>query len=372
MTTALAFERAGADVTLFEQAERLSVVGAGIQLGPNAVHVLDALGLGDDLRKVASFPEAVFLRDAVHGRELARIPFGQAAQDRFGAPFLQLHRAELSQLLFEAVNARGIDTRFGAVARATPEAQVAAGKYSGQFELVVLADGIRSQGRLDLLGGGKPQFSGFVAYRASVDVNPPDPGGTNWIGPAQHMVVYPMLQEDKPRTNIVAITKAERPPGQGWSNTVSPDEFRSQFAGFPPAAQALMDTILTARAWGLFAHDPMPRWSRGRVVALGDAAHAMVPFLAQGAGMGIEDAWALTHALNENTSLPQSFAAYEAARQPRVNRVAAASRQSGRIYHLGGPMRLARNMTMPLMKDRLARRFDWIYGYDPVAEMPLF
>jgi len=117
MTTALAFERAGADVTLFEQAERLSVVGAGIQLGPNAVHVLDALGLGDDLRKVASFPEAVFLRDAVHGRELARIPFGQAAQDRFGAPFLQLHRAELSQLLFEAVNARGIDTRFGATAR---------------------------------------------------------------------------------------------------------------------------------------------------------------------------------------------------------------------------------------------------------------
>lgn len=371
MTTALAFERAGADVTLFEQAPRLSVVGAGIQLGPNAVHVLDALGLGAALRKVASFPEAVFLRDAITGRELARVPFGQAASDRFGAPFLQLHRAELSRLLYEAANACGIKMRFDAVARATPEAQVAAGKFSDQFDLCVLADGIRSQSRIDLLGGGAPEFAGFVAYRASVEVAPPDPGGTNWIGPGHHMVTYPMLQGDQLRTNIVAITKADHPPGQGWSNEVSPDEFRAKFAGLPAQAQGLMDAILTARAWGLFEHAPMSRWSRGKVVALGDAAHAMVPFLAQGAGMGIEDAWALTHALNSHGSLPQAFAAYEAARQRRVARVAAASRQSGRIYHLGGPMRLARNVTMPLMKKRLERRFDWIYGYNPVSEMPL-
>lgn len=369
LTAALALKKSGFHVTVFEQASSLSQVGAGIQLGPNAVHVLYALGLGPALHDVAQVPEAVLLRDGPSGGLLGQVTLGKTAETRFGAPYLQLHRAELIDVLYRAALAAGVDIHLGIHAQPDPSGSVVFGGKTQVFDLCVAANGLHAQARRDHLGGDGPQFSGYVAYRATVDARAPDPVATNWLGLGRHVVAYPVSVGPAQKTNIVAVAPADAPI-DGWWQEVPAQEMHGKFANFAPQVVSLLAKVNEARVWGLHTHEPLVSWSNGRLVGLGDAVHAMVPFMAQGAAQAIEDAWVLASALTSASTVDEALRAYQTIRKPRAERVVRASRRAGDTYHMSGALRLVRNLALKSGVANTQTRFDWLYGYDPTKTAP--
>jgi salicylate hydroxylase len=379
LAAAMALAERGAHVEVFEQATALTEVGAGIQIGPNGVAVLEALGVRDGAERLATTPLCVELRDHRGDSRVARLPLGEATGRRYGRPYWQFHRADLLSVLVAGASEAGVALHLGRrVARVTAlDAGVAVETENGEsagFEMAIGADGVRSALRAAHFDAAPPRFTGHVAWRGLVDAASlpeglfPD-GACVTMGPRRHLVTYPL--RGGRLMNFVAVEERDDWTEEGWTAPDDPENLRRAFAGFGKAAETLLGEVERTFLWGLFDHAPLETWSKGRIGLLGDACHPMLPFLAQGAAMALEDAWILAAELDVAASPERGFLAYEARRRPRATRVQQAAARNGRVYHLDGPARTAAHLALrtasTLAPGALLGRFDWLYGADVVS-----
>jgi salicylate hydroxylase len=379
LTAALALAARGFRVALFDKAARLEETGAGIQLSPNATRVLDGLGLRERLLASVVAPDAVVIRTA-HGAEVARLPLGPAAEQRYGAPYWMIHRGDLQAALLGAALAHpGITLTLDA---AVDDCAVSADGVTVQVlrrealeeiaaAALIGADGLWSRVRA-LTGETDPaRFARRTAWRALVlaDAVAPAfraPAIHLWLGHGSHLVHYPV--KAGAMINIVAIA-ADAQPSHGWSTAAMPDEVLTRFSSEAWARPARDLLALPERwlKWPLYDRPPRPHRGRGAVTLLGDAAHPMLPFLAQGAAMAIEDAAVLAASLAATPDdAPAALRRYERARAARTAKVQRAARRNDTVYHLPWPASVARDLAMGAMgNDRLLAQFDWIYGWRP-------
>jgi salicylate hydroxylase len=382
LTASLGLAGQGFRVVILEKAERLEETGAGLQLSPNASRVLVDLGLQPRLGPRAVTPDAISIMSARSGGEIARLPLGQAATFRAGAPYWVVHRADLQAALQAQVNDNpDIELRLGcqfedAVPHARGLTVVQRSGMTRHQELAVAligADGIWSTVRNHLFPKIQPLFSGLIAWRGTLEATqlPREytaPRVQLWMGPDAHLVAYPI--SGARQINVVAVVPGSwnRP---GWSAKGETSEIRNVFASsrWPAIARMMIGAVDDWRKWALFTLPEDGRWTDGAIALLGDAAHAMLPFAAQGAGMAIEDAAVLAKCLKqaagENAgSIPAALKRYERLRRARVARVARAARRSGQIYHLAGPAAFARDLAIrALGPRRMLARQNWIYDW---------
>lgn len=384
LTAAIAFARRGFAVQVHERAASFEEAGSGLQLSPNAVHVLRELGVLDALSPVATKPDAVILRDARTLAVLARVELGAFAERRWGAPYLVAHRADLQSVLLSragrepgitifngstvadfAVHDRGITV---STDRAGKVAEVAAG-------LLVGADGVWSTLRSLAGGKGRTRFSGYVAWRATIRSE--SAAGTIigritdrntvtvFVDPKAHLVVYPLRGGEA--VNLVAVVRGAS-PGDGWGGRADPSPLLDASAACAPAFRDLIEAAGSWTAWPIQQAEPDNPWTVGNAVALiGDAAHAMTPFAAQGAAMAIEDAATLADAvLRGAITDPARLSAWEASRRTRVARVVRRGAFNRFAWHASGPVAAARNLILRLRPpEKLAADLDWLYGWRP-------
>jgi salicylate hydroxylase len=381
LTVSLALAAQGFRVVILEKAERLEEVGAGLQLSPNASRVLIDLGLQPRLAAHVITPDAISIMSAQRGGEIARLPLGDAATFRAGAPYWIVHRADLqSALLAQVRDNPDIELRLGCQFEdaATHAKGISVGQRRGMSRqqetalALIGADGVWSQVRHQLFPQTQPTFSGLIAWRGTFDARqlPRELAPRRvqlWMGPAAHLVAYPL--SGGRQINVVAILPGtwNRP---GWSEPGNPNDIKSQFSrGWPGALRMMIGAVDDWRRWALFTIRDGGVWSSGPMALLGDAAHAMLPFAAQGAGMAIEDAAVLAKCLAENSgdsaaSITAALERYAGSRRSRVARVQRHARQIGRIYHLGGPVAFARDLVIKASgAQRLLARQDWIYDW---------
>jgi salicylate hydroxylase len=382
LTASLALARQGFRVVILEKAERLEEIGAGLQLSPNASRILVDLGLQPRLASRAVVPDAISLMSARSGGEVTRLPLGEAATSRAGAPYWVVHRADLQAALQAAVNDNpDIELRLGwqfedAVAHAkglTVVQRSGMTRQEGLALALVGADGIWSTVRHHLFPQTRPQFSGLIAWRGTLEATQLPREYTSrrvqlWMGPNAHLVAYPI--SGARQINVVAIVPGtwNRP---GWSAPGDAGELRRAFPSsrWPGPARMMIGAVDEWRKWALFTVPEGGGWSAGPVALLGDAVHAMLPFAAQGAGMAIEDAAVLAKCLGETQkadgpTIAEALKHYARLRRSRVARVQRAARRQGRIYHLTGPAALARDLTIrALGASRMLARQDWIYDW---------
>ena len=379
LTAALALAARGFRVALIDKAEALAETGAGIQLSPNATRILIGLGLRDRLVRSVVVPEAVVIRGA-RNAAIARLPLGATAQTRYGAPYWIIHRGDLQAALLAAVRERDdIALTLGAAVEAIgaePQGlSVQALRETRREETaataLIGADGLWSRVRAIAGGTDTPRFARRTAWRALVPAEAvaPDaraPVVNLWLGPGSHLVHYPV--KGGAMINIVAIA-ADAEPSSGWSTAAAPEEVMARFPAdrWAKPARELLARPTQWLKWPLYDRPPLARWGDGRITLLGDAAHPMLPFLAQGAAMAIEDAAVLAAALAATPDDPTAgLRRYEAARGPRTRRLQRAARRSDRLYHLGWPASAVRDFAMRMMGDeRLLRHYDWIYDWAP-------
>ena len=383
LTAALAFARRGFQARVFERAPRLEAVGAGLQLSPNATHILRRLGVLDFLRPRAVQPDAVLLKDAGSLRELARVPLGEAAERRWGAPYLVAHRGDLQQALLDGVagnpaielvleaSVRGATAGTGGVEllveRAGQPAQAAG-------MLLVGADGVWSTLRgLANGGGGTSRFAGELAWRTTVPAGSAAAGLVARLGgagnvvailhPGFHMIAYPVSGGEA--FNLVAFTKGERIE-EGWSGKADPEILARAMRGMAPELARLAGDAAPWLVWPLHTVDQRRPWVMpGGVALIGDAAHAMTPFAAQGAAMAIEDAETLAASVpGSPAGATGALAAWERERKARVARVARRGALNHLAWHAAGPVALARDVFLRLRRpESLAADMDWLYGW---------
>lgn len=376
LAAALACAQSGHAVTLCERTAEVSEVGAGVQLGPNVVKVLHGWGLKDALRQVAAFPGEIHICSATSAKQLGCLRLGHSFEQRYGAPYLTIHRADLHGVLLSAVQAtKGIELHFGSgFCQMEQNATGVGADFSNGMhidsDVFVGADGGWSTVRQQLLNDGTPQPTGHLAYRAMVrQTDLPQhlrsDQVTAWLGPRLHVVQYPVRGGEW--LNVVAIVHGQV---QGdmfhWDHGANAKDLQRSMDVVCRPLQDLIAAISYWRLWPLSIRPPMGgahEHVRDRVALLGDAAHPMVPYLAQGAGMAIEDAQALAWALSSEpgSAVPQSLQRYAQARWARNAQVQARAIKNGKIFHATGPMRWARDMAMNLLGEGLLD-MPWLYG----------
>ncbi|MBK5204806.1 MAG: FAD-dependent monooxygenase [Polaromonas sp.] len=386
LAAALATSRAGWDVRLFERAPAFAEVGAGIQLGPNVVRVLHGWGLQDELARVAAFPLRLQVRDAVTGRELGVLPLGQRAVQKYGAPYATIARADLHGLLLDAVQGRAnvwlkLNTGLDSYA---DSGEVVTLKTAEGLEVegdaLIGADGLWSRVREQLLHDGPPRVTGHLAYRAmlpqtSLPERLRSQQVTAWLGPRLHVVQYPVRGGEW--LNVVAIVHGRVEHDlQSWDHSANTAELQAALTRMSAPLRDLIHSVSEAvgkagaawRLWPLCDRPPMlgaQQQAQGRVALLGDAAHPMRPYLAQGAGMAIEDAAELGRLLAMDSTGAMEVALclrrYALNRWQRCARAQAQSMRNGVIFHAEGVMRWGRDASLRLLGERLLD-MPWLYG----------
>ena len=379
LSAALALARCGLPVHIVERTPEIREVGAGLQLGPNAFRAFARLGLTAAMDAISFRPDAIRLIDSLEGRELSHQTLGAPFEARFGHPYRVAYRADVQAVLLEA-------------ARALPDAvaftlgdglkSFAAGPDGVAVELdsgrrlsgvgLIGADGIWSAVRAQRFGPSPPQPSGHIAYRAVLPVEAvPREALTDdvqvWIGPGHHLVCYKLRGGSL--FNLIAIVHSDRVVN-GWDTVGERDELVRGFADACPAVHRLVELVGEGRMWALSDRDPLPGWSDGLVTLLGDAAHPMLPYLAQGACMAIEDAVRLADEVSRRQGdLASAFAAYESARFARTASVQRAARETGVINHAAGEARVQRNAFLAGRRADDYEAVAWLFGGDgPRAE----
>lgn len=352
-TAALVLARAGYHVTVLEQASEFGEIGAGIQLGPNIFKMLAYLGLTNPVNAAAYFPPAMGMRDVRTGEQVVRVALGDAARAAYGGfAYGVIYRKDLHDVLLAACRAQpNITLRTQAkvetfTQNSTSVTAVLANSETLQGAALIGADGLWSKIRQAIVGDGKPRVSGHIAYRAvlkkqDVSANLWDDDVQLWGGEKTHLVTYPMRRGEL--FNLVAVFHCDR-YGEGWDAYGDTTELTERFKDAHPTVKALLAKIDTWKMWVLCDREPVKNWSDGRVTLLGDAAHPMLQYLAQGAGQAIEDAVVLGKALEHcQGNFAEAFQKYQAKRYLRTARVQLTARLYGDIYHASGAARELRN-----------------------------
>jgi len=377
LTAALALDHFGHEVFVFEQSSVLDEVGAGIQLSPNGMQVLNQLGVSARILKDAFRPKALEMRMGRSGRRLFDIPLRKSAINRWGADYLHVHRADLIQALYDALVARrpeAVSLGRKVVSYQKDETGVRATLDTGETvegELLVGADGIHSVVRTQMLGTEAPRYTGMTAWRAMSAVSDlteiPPPTATVWTGSRRHAVTY--LLRGGSLANFVGVVERKAKHLESWTAEGSREDALADFKGWHSSVTGIIEHAPVLHRWALFDRDELLRWSDGRAVLMGDACHPMLPFLAQGAVMAIEDAYVLAREVSSAADVPDALKAYEACRKPRTSKVQAGARENASLFHRSnpvtqlstyGPMWMAGRM----MKGFIHSRNDWLYGHD--------
>ena len=372
LTAALALARQGIPSQVIEQAAEFKEIGAGIQLGPNVFRMFEKLDLIAPVSALAVFPENLVMLDSISGEEVARIPLRDAFRRKFHYPYALIHRADLHNVLLEHCrksNLIRLDAAQKIVDLAETSgvitAKTANGKDYGGAALIG-ADGLWSTIREFVVGDGKPKPAGHIAYRAVLPtMEIPEQyrwrNMTLWAGEKVHFVLYPLRTGEL--YNLVAVFHSNRYE-EGWDSFGDPAELHERFAATCAPVRMLLAKIESWRMWVLCDRPPVKDWSRGRVTLLGDAAHPMLQYLAQGACMAVEDAVCLADkAVEMNGDYAKAFRAYQAARYLRTGRVQIMARVYGEFYHAGGVAKELRNLMLgSRTPDDAMTGLDWLYG----------
>lgn len=379
LTAALALLRAGCDVDLYEQAPELHEVGAGFQISANGTRVFYHLGLGREVEHVAWQPQGKEIRIWNTGQTWKLFDLGAESVARYGYPYLMFHRADLQDVLIAAVRAVKPDAiHLGA--RCIGFDQDGAGvtlHLDGgdrvRGDALVGADGVHSLIRGALFGADKPHFTGVMAWRGIVDVTNLPNGllrqvGTNWVGPGSHIVHYFLRRGEL--LNFAGFVERDDWRIESWSAVGTKEECLRDFAGWHETIHTLIRNFRTPFKWAVMMREPLPAWTVGRVTLLGDACHPMVPFLAQGAVMAIEDGCVLARCIAGSDDVAAALKRYEAARLDRTTRAVRGSSDQQKRFHnrqLADPAVAAKYVEEEWKPDLVRSRYDWLFTYDATA-----
>lgn len=383
LTAALAGIKAGLDVRVFERAPELSEVGAGIQIGPNAARVIKEIGAGEAMRKVAYVPDYQEMRLGQINQNIFRSPLGPIATEKYGAPYYLVHRADFIEVL--ASTLRDVAPEIVTLnAHATSYSQGEGGAKlhfedgtTAEGDVVIGADGIHSTMRAQMCGPEKPRFTGNVVWRvmvpASAELKKLIPNSMCiWVGPEKHCVTYWL--RDGEILNFVGAVERDDWTKEGWVEPGPKEDFEADFGGWCNPISAIVDAAGECSRWALFDRDPSPKWVDGNVALIGDACHPMLPFLAQGAAMGIEDAWTIIKAIETaGEDIPFALNTYRDARFPRTSKVQQAARARMHSNHersLFGQIRTYAPMwwSSRINPNKFNKRFDWLFEKDVIRE----
>ena len=373
LAAALALVRQGFQVKVLEQAAEIGEIGAGIQLGPNAFHAFDALGIGEQARARAVYTDHLVMHDALDAYQVGKIPTGEAFRQRFGNPYAVVHRADVHRALLDGAQATGqvqivTGTRVEHINQSARGVTVLDQHGTAHRGVALIgADGVKSVVRQQFVGDAA-RITGHVVYRAVVDKCdfPADlqwNAAAIWVGPNCHLVHYPLRGGEQ--YNVV-VTFHSRQQEQWGVTDGSREEVQSYFQGLCPQARQLIDLPKSWRRWATADREPIGQWTYGLATLLGDAAHPTTQYMAQGACMAMEDAVTLGQALQRHgNAWAPALDLYQRSRVARTARIVLSSREMGRIYHAKGVERLVRNT---LWKGRTPERFydamEWLYGWN--------
>lgn len=361
LAAAVALARDGHSIRMVERAREFSQVGAGIQISPNGMAVLRALGLAKEFCTETIRLEAVRLRDGPSGRIVATLDFRRHAGD---LRWQLSHRATLVAQLAAAARRAGASIDFGVDCMPPPGEQALDGE-----DLLIGADGIKSRMRARVDNESMPFFTRQVAWRTVTSDAGIEPVVEVHMGPGRHLVTYPIGGGQR---NIAAFEERKNWVEEGWTHEDDPDNLRAAFAEFGPEVRRMLEPVERVHLWGLFRHRVARRWVRDRTVLLGDAAHPTLPFLAQGANLALEDAWVLAAAIRRH-ELSGALERYQDVRIPRVTRIVNAATGNARNYHLRIPpvryvAHAALKAASAIAPAAMLRRFDWIYRHDVTSQ----
>ena len=383
LTAAIALARIGFEVEVFEKSARVEDIGGGIQQSPNAMAVWTALGLADKITALSCEPKAGILRDYKTGVALMTTTMRDVYEARYGHKYLHIHRADLVNILLKETQRLGVTIHFGRpceeVQHINDRVNIIAGQINAVGDILIGADGIKSLIRQDIIGETSPVFTKQVAWRGLVETEklPKDfiPfAANNWLGPNRHFVSY-YVRGGK-LINFVAVEERGEWTDQGWRQKADKSELQTAFQGWDNRVMCLIEACEESYLWGLFDHPPLSKWTDRTMTLLGDAAHPMLPFMAQGAAMAIEDGWVLAHFLSKNpNNLEQALTNYETARQPRTSALQKTSRDNAKLYHQSaGFGRTVRNLKFKIgshVPQAVFARLDKIYGVDVTRDYPI-
>jgi salicylate hydroxylase len=380
LAAAIALRKRGFDAAVYERASALGEIGAGVQLGPNGTNVLKALGLESQVMPLAFEPDRHVARSWQSGRELFATQLKGVFAQRFGSRYLQVHRADLHRILQQAVPPECVHLDRACVAVRT-EGEKAILTFADGSEVdsdvAVGADGIHSSVRESMFGAEQPRFTGNVCWRglvpaASLPKGLVSPDATVWLGPRGHVVHYYVRGGEM--INYVASMEADDWRSESWSVQVDRQEVLDAYKDWSPKLLQLFAETERCYKWALFDRDPLAQWTQGRVTLMGDAAHPMLPYLAQGASQAIEDGYELATSLaNRLYDAPQALLDYENIRRPRTSRVQLTARGRAKTNHLSTRLqRLRRDAALLWRKwtrpSSNTYDIDWIYGYDATLD----
>lgn len=378
LATALALARKGRSVHVIERAAAFGEIGAGLQLAPNALRSLDRLGLLDAVNQDAVFPTRLLMLDATTAEQITAVALGPAFRERYGYPYAVMHRSDLHRILLQACQ----DSPTVTLETNRPVAEIIDGgttataicEDGSRYEAALLigADGLHSKVRA-LLGDERPPIcQEYVAFRGTVARDAVtelagDDSMVGWVGPEMHLVQYPVRRGDL--LNQVAVFRSPSfdPDSEDWGRF---EELEAKLSGMHPLVQASLRTIGRDRRWTMYDRPPIDTWVRNRIALVGDAAHPMLQYAAQGACQALEDAVCLGEMLDRSNSLDGGLAAFQDARVTHTARVQLTARFFGEIAHAAGIAAMFRNAAFRMRADDDYRHFDWLYGHDPLDADP--
>lgn len=375
LAAASSLMKAGFDVEVYEQASALGEVGAGIQLSANAMHVLRHLGLGEAIEKAGVRPGAYVFRLHDSGEEIQRFPLSAEHERQHGAPYIQLHRADLHDLL--AANARALKPDVvrlnhkvtGFTEDADGVSLHFAGRPDARGDIVVGADGLKSVIGHQIVGEIPATYTGDAAWRITVPVstlpaNFVEPVMSVFMGPGGHAVYYYVRGGEL--LNFVGIVETDEVAEESWTQKFPWERLKADYAGWHPAIQTIIDRAARDQCfrWSLFNHPAVRTWSTARVTILGDAAHTTLPYLAQGAAMAIEDGAVLARALRQENDIAAALDLYQRNRIPRTTRIVEQSTVNRRVFHLPSQEAMRAEFSK---RDQGQDRNTWLYSYNPLT-----